>query len=124
MNNSVEKLRKFYDENGIIDTSKMTGLSYQRIIDILNLNYVTFDDLKFEKMEGGVKSKKMFPNGYGVSVVSHQFSYGGNMGLYELAVLDENGDLTYTTPITDDVIGYLKPEKVTEILIEIQDLKN
>lgn len=124
MNNSVEKLRMFYDENGIIDTSKMTGLSYQRIIDILNLNYVTFDDLKFEKMEGGVKSKKMFPNGYGASVVSHQYSYGGNMGLYELAVLDKNGDLTYTTPITDDVIGYLKPEKVTEILIEIQDLKN
>jgi hypothetical protein len=66
----------------------------------------------------------MFENGYGASVVSHPMSYGGKMGLYELAVLDKNGELTYDTPITDDVIGYLTPEQVTEKLIEIQDLKN
>jgi hypothetical protein len=41
-----------------------------------------------------------------------------------MAVLDKNGELTYTTPITDDVIGYLTPEQVTEKLIQIQDLKN
>jgi hypothetical protein len=40
-----------------------------------------------------------------------------------LAVLDNYGKLTYDTPITDDVLGYLKPEEVTDYLIQIQDLK-
>jgi len=103
----------------------VTGLSYQRIVDELNLPYKKFEDIQFTPHPvSGVKSTTMFENGYGASVVSHPMSYGGKMGLYELAVLDKNGELTYDTPITDDVIGYLTPEQVTEKLIEIQDLKN
>ena len=34
-----------------------------------------------------------------------------NKGLYEIAVLDSTGDLCYSTPITDDVIGYATEEK-------------
>jgi hypothetical protein len=64
----------------------------------------------------------MFPNGYGVSVVRHQYSYGGKRGLYELAVLDNKGDLCYTTPITSDVEGYLSPEKVTQLMRAVQEL--
>ena len=40
---------------------------------------------------------------------------------YELAVLDGD-DLTYETPITDDVIGYLNYDEVLEILSEIEKL--
>lgn len=41
---------------------------------------------------------------------------------YELAVLDGD-DLTYETPITDDVIGYLNYDEVLEILSEIEKLE-
>jgi hypothetical protein len=86
----------------------------------------TFDDIDFDFNQDlkGKVGRIVFDNGYGASVVSHQFSYGGKDGLFELAVLDKNGKLTYDTPITSDVIGYLTPEKVTEILFQIQDLKN
>ena len=87
-----------------------------------------FEDLEFEKIEDapfqiGVKCRMMFENGYGVSVVSHTHSYGGKAGLFEIAVLDKDG-ITYDTPVTDDVIGYLKPEEVTEIMEQVQILKN
>jgi hypothetical protein len=64
----------------------------------------------------------MFENGFGVSVVSHTYSYGGKDGLFEVAVLDKDGDLTYNTPVTNDVVGYLNPDEVTEIMEEVQKL--
>jgi len=126
MNDLNEKLMKIYLTNGISETSKITGLSFKKIIEKLDLDVKTFDDIDFDFNQDlkGKVGRIVFDNGYGASVVSHQFSYGGKDGLFELAVLDKNGKLTYDTPITDDVIGYLTPEKVTEILIQIQDLKN
>jgi hypothetical protein len=83
-----------------------------------------FKDLKFKELPdmSGIYSRTMFENGFGVSVVCHKYSYGGKDGLYELAVLDTEGEITYDTPITNDVIGYLKEEGVTELLIQIQNL--
>ena len=89
----------------------------------------TFKDLDFEEINEapfmvGKKARMMFDNGYGVSVVSHTFSYGGKDGKYELAVLDSDGQLTYETPVTNDVMGYLDPEDVTKIMEDIQNLTN
>ncbi len=85
-----------------------------------------FEDLEFDKLTdpfmSGVRSRMMFENGFGVSVVSHTYSYGGKDGLFEVAVLDEDGDLTYNTPVTNDVVGYLNPDEVTEIMEEVQKL--
>jgi hypothetical protein len=85
-----------------------------------------FEDLEFDKLTdpfmSGVRSRMMFENGFGVSVVSHTYSYGGKDGLFEVAVLDKDGDLTYNTPVTNDVIGYLNPDEVTDIMEEIQKL--
>jgi hypothetical protein len=83
-----------------------------------------FKDLEFKEHRdlNGVVARITFDNGYGASVVKHEFSYGGKDGLYELAVLDTNGNLTYETPITDDVIGYLRPEDVADVMEKIQQL--
>jgi hypothetical protein len=84
-----------------------------------------FKDLEFIELDShmnGVSAHMMFENGYGVSVVSHSFSYGGKSGLYELAVLDVDGELTYDTPVTGDVIGYLTPEEVTKTMALVQKL--
>ena len=89
----------------------------------------TFKDLDFKEINEapfmvGKKARMMFDNGFGVSVVSHTFSYGGKDGKYELAVLDSDGQLTYETPVTNDVMGYLDPEDVTKIMEDIQNLTN
>ena len=82
----------------------------------------TFNDLEFNDLPdlSGIYSRTIFENGFGVSVIKHKYSYGGPDGLYELAILDSNGEITYDTPITDDVIGYLTEEGVTALLAEIQ----
>lgn len=85
----------------------------------------TFNDLTFSELPdmSGKWSRVMFSNGYGASIVSHKYSYGGKDGLYELAVLDNiNGNPIYTTSVTDDVLGYLTEDDVTKILKQIQEL--
>jgi len=87
----------------------------------------TFKDLEFIEMNDlfykGIQCRVQFDNGYGASIVSHNYSYGGKEGLYELAVLDENGKLHYDNPISNgDVRGYLNESEVTEILKQIQEL--
>lgn len=63
-----------------------------------------------------------FGNNYGASVVCNTGSYGGDMGLFEVAVLDITGDIVYDTPVTNDVIGYLDFDGVAKVLQEIQAL--
>ena len=82
-----------------------------------------FKDLKIIEHDlGKFKRGLEFPNGYGVSVICTSYSYGGRDGLYELAVLDD-GQITYSTPITDDVIGFLNETQVTEIMHKVYVLK-
>ncbi len=61
-----------------------------------------------------------FKNGYSASIIKTPFSYGGPK-LAELAVL-HNGDLDYSTPITDDVIGHLSDAAIEPILQSIAEL--
>jgi hypothetical protein len=124
MTTPKDKLMKFYQENGILELNKVTGQSISKLNQILGLDYKTFEDIDFERNEDldGVVGRIMFDNGFGASIVRHIMSYGGKLGLYELAILDKEGDLTYDTPVTNDVIGYLTPEEVTNYLIKIQEL--
>jgi hypothetical protein len=85
----------------------------------------TFADLEFgpHPNGNGVQARIQFPNGYGASVVKTPYTYGGSQGKYELAVLDKDGRLCYSTEVTNDVVGYLSPGGVTEYLRQIQILK-
>ena len=73
---------------------------------------------------GGIQKIYKFDNGYGASVIRHEFSYGHEDGLWELAVLhfsdDDDWNIDYSTPITDDVLGYLSDEDVERTLKEIR----
>lgn len=85
----------------------------------------TFKDLYFREHINDpeeIQAKIFFINGFGASVIRTRFSYGGGAGLYELAVVkgDENNwHITYSTQITDDVLGHLTEEDVTEYLQRI-----
>ena len=74
-----------------------------------------------------------FENGYGISIINIKnhtgtfLSYTKTETEYEIAVLQkrENGSssITYETPITNNVIGYLKIEGVYKIMKKIEKLK-
>lgn len=58
-----------------------------------------------------------------VSVIKTAYSYGGDEGLYEIAVLYENGGLCYDSGITTDVIGHQSPSDISFVMKQVQNLK-
>jgi len=88
-----------------------------------------FTDLNFQPHtnypDTGIAARHFFPNGYGVSVVQFPGSYGYDLGLYEVAVVEgveENWKICYDTEITDDVIGHLSEDQVGEVLMQVKSL--
>ena len=53
----------------------------------------TFKDLVFEHDEMGEHAFELYPNHYGISVIRGPYSYGGDKGLYEIAVLRSEVDI-------------------------------
>ena len=83
----------------------------------------TFEDLEDRKCDSYFTRKGLtFENGYGISVVTGIGAYTSNDDEYEIAVEGLDGSLTYDTEITDDVIGHLSKDEVTEIMKQIQEL--
>ena len=88
------------------------------------MDFKTFES---KAVNGGIQYKAFFDNGYGVSIVKHSFSYGNELGLWELAVLKgdaNNWTLCYDTPITGDVIGRLEEDEVNNIVNDVKELKD
>ncbi|MDN7558827.1 hypothetical protein [Burkholderia orbicola] len=76
-------------------------------------------------LNGGTQKLYRFENGFGASVVQHDFSYGADRGAWELAVIRFTGEswtITYDTEITDDVIGNLASNEVDDLLSRINAL--
>ena len=68
-----------------------------------------------------------FPNDYGASVVINDYSYGHENGLFELAVIKfqyDKWEIDYSTPVTNDVLGYLSSKDVMEYLYQIKNLND
>jgi hypothetical protein len=89
-----------------------------------NFDVTTFQELRFQDHTLVLRKQCIvqFPNGYGASIVQGEYTYGGKDGLYEIAVFGKDGHITYSTPITDDVLGYLSEEEVEKTLIDIKNL--
>jgi len=87
-----------------------------------------FDKLKFEAHQAssmGGLATAFFPNGYGVSVIFGDMFYSDGAGSYELAVLEgvkDACDLTYDTPITDDVIGWQSAKQINALMADVAAL--
>lgn len=68
--------------------------------------------IDFNSINNGMQIVFRFDNNYGLSVVSHSFSYGNKQEKFEIAIIkfnsedDNDWNITYDTPITDDVLGY------------------
>ena len=81
----------------------------------------------YDDFDEGLHKIYKFPNKYGASVIKTRFSYGGDQNLWGLAVLifgykSDDYSITYDTPITHDVLGYLTDEEVANTLEQIKNL--
>ena len=67
---------------------------------------------------GGTQVMLKFGNQYELSIVSHQFSYGGKKGLYEIGVFKDNNmvELPGITEEGDTVKGFLTEKDVDSII--------
>ena len=82
-------------------------------------------DLHFEPHPaelGGMRATVRFPNGFGASIITGPLFYSHPNCPYEIAVLDKDDRITYTTPITEDVCGYLTEQEANDILAQIKAL--
>ena len=64
--------------------------------------------------------REFYPNGYGVSVIENEWSYG-----LELLIIKgdkDNWEHCYDTPITNDVIGHLDPDSLKEVCDAVKAL--
>ncbi len=76
-------------------------------------------------LNNGIQHLYRFPNDRGASVVKHDYSYGHERDLWELAVLTWDGaswDLDYSTDITSDVVTSLTEDEVNDLLVRIATL--
>jgi hypothetical protein len=73
----------------------------------------------------GEQARAVFANGYTASCLrgpANSFSYTRG-GTYEIAVINQITDkIDYTTPITDDVLGYQTEEEANAVLAAIEAL--
>ena len=87
----------------------------------------TFKDLEFKQRgdDSGydTQAEMEFKNGYGVSVITGKAAYSSLSMPYEMAILYK-GAITYSSGITDDVIGYLTEKRVTDYMEKVQLLNS
>lgn len=82
-----------------------------------------FEDIKFISLYDGKAATIPFGK-YELSIVSHQFSYGGKHGKYEIAVYegDNQVELPGITNEGDTVKGFLSESDVMTIIKKMQTI--
>jgi hypothetical protein len=87
-----------------------------------------FKNFTSKEIHGGIQYLNFFPNGYGVSIIQHEFSFT-DPNTWELAVLQgepDNWKICYTTSITSDyswgVLESLSDDEVNEVCKKVSKL--
>ena len=83
---------------------------------------MTFKELKFRTHAENDVQAWTDINGYDVSIVRNQLSYGGEKGLYEIGVFNALGNMCDPLDWGDDVKGWLTPDLVETELELIEEL--
>jgi len=112
-----DSMRKMCGDNSDIPEYNYTPLDPDCVaaIKAVSTNY------EEGKRFGGFYYRADFSNGYGISIVKHNGSYGHENDQWEIAVM-KDGECCYTTPITDDVIGWLSEDMVMMYVMSIRTL--
>jgi hypothetical protein len=76
----------------------------------------------FRTINGGPQIILRFENGYGVSVVKHDYSYGVELAVIHAFKNIGDWDLCYQTPVTNDVLGHLTPEALEAAILQVKAL--
>jgi hypothetical protein len=87
----------------------------------MNINELNWQDHPVS----GSLARIFYPNGYGASILLGSLFYSNGDDTYEVGIIKgtpEDWELTYETPITDDVLGYLEETEVFETLKLIEEL--
>jgi len=80
--------------------------------------------IDFNSINKGMQILFRFPNDYGISLICNSTSYGSDEDKFEIAIIafhskeddNEDWDLIYSSPITDDVLGHQSKEDVFDII--------
>ena len=84
------------------------------------------EDQTVEKRSGGCTYRVPLGRGYAMSIISTQYSYGGQEGLYEIALVGPDGELVnirgQVRGFDDEVLGWLREEQVREYFKVLGDL--
>lgn len=79
-------------------------------------------DFDWRKHPAGFQAVKLFPNGFGCSVIPESDNVS-----YEVAILEHEGGvrshLCYTSGLTDDVLRYLTVDEVHNLIMRVRNLK-
>ncbi len=65
-----------------------------------------------------------FKNGYGISFVINNMSRGLEAAILEVYSDEDKWDITYDTPITDDVINYMNDKDILPLCKKVSELKD
>ena len=85
---------------------------------------ITFDMIPFFPRRGGdgIQGLVVLNNGYTLSIVKGEYTYGGDKGFYEMAIFYE-GDIVEEHPIlegTSGVVGWLDEKEVEELIKQLR----
>ena len=84
----------------------------------------TFADTRFEiRRPSGIIGKIDLGNDVEISIIMHEFSYGGTQGLWEIACFDKEGQVDLEC-LDHDVVGYLTFTELETKIREIQEELN